>query len=231
MALATTCPRCATSFKVVPDQLKLRRGLVRCGMCQHVFSGIDYLRYVDESVRPGDPGGPSAGAAAPIAPPPGARDPAPPRSDEPAAARPDTPVTDAPDLPPGPATVQRGTADTHPPPADVPMPRGTSTDEAIATGTWLAEPGAAPLEWRPSGPPSIVTSPAAAAPPRAGAPRPAEASDPWDTRDDRRDGDAGFGADDAGALVAAPEDALLWHTAATAPQPASDGPEIGRAHV
>jgi len=49
MALATTCPLCKTSFKVVPDQLKLRRGLVRCGACQHVFSGIDFLRYVDES--------------------------------------------------------------------------------------------------------------------------------------------------------------------------------------
>src|SRR5512139_4323826 len=51
MALATTCPQCKTSFKVVPDQLKLRRGLVRCGVCQHVFSGIDYLRYVDEAGR------------------------------------------------------------------------------------------------------------------------------------------------------------------------------------
>lgn len=51
MALATTCPQCKTSFKVVPDQLKLRRGLVRCGACQHVFSGIDFLRYVDESNR------------------------------------------------------------------------------------------------------------------------------------------------------------------------------------
>src|SRR5690554_6700759 len=48
MALATTCPQCQTSFKVVPDQLKLRRGLVRCGGCQHVFSGIDNLRYVNE---------------------------------------------------------------------------------------------------------------------------------------------------------------------------------------
>jgi predicted Zn finger-like uncharacterized protein len=43
MALATTCPQCKTSFKVVPDQLKLRRGLVRCGVCQHVFSGIDFI--------------------------------------------------------------------------------------------------------------------------------------------------------------------------------------------
>lgn len=48
MALATTCPHCKTSFKVVADQLKLRRGLVRCGKCQEVFSGVDYLRYIDD---------------------------------------------------------------------------------------------------------------------------------------------------------------------------------------
>ncbi len=51
MSLATTCPQCKTSFKVVPDQLKLRRGLVRCGICRHVFSGIDFLRYLEDPVR------------------------------------------------------------------------------------------------------------------------------------------------------------------------------------
>ncbi len=67
MALATTCPQCKTSFKVVPDQLKLRRGLVRCGSCQHVFSGIDFLRYVDESRRRAtDHGGSARGG--PVAP-------------------------------------------------------------------------------------------------------------------------------------------------------------------
>ena len=68
MALATTCPQCKTSFKVIPDQLKLRRGLVRCGVCQHVFSGIDYLRYVDDSgkarQRPAAGGADASGAAA-----------------------------------------------------------------------------------------------------------------------------------------------------------------------
>jgi predicted Zn finger-like uncharacterized protein len=49
MALATTCPACKTSFKVNPDQLKLRKGLVRCGKCEHVFSGVDFLRYVRET--------------------------------------------------------------------------------------------------------------------------------------------------------------------------------------
>ena len=37
---------------MVPDQLKLRRGLVRCGVCRHVFSGIDSLRYVAEAALP-----------------------------------------------------------------------------------------------------------------------------------------------------------------------------------
>ncbi len=54
MSLATTCPQCRTSFKVVPDQLKLRRGQVRCGVCRHVFSGLDSLRYV-QPTPPLDP--------------------------------------------------------------------------------------------------------------------------------------------------------------------------------
>lgn len=49
MALATTCPSCKTSFKVLSDQLKLRRGMVRCGICQQVFSGVEYLRYVSDA--------------------------------------------------------------------------------------------------------------------------------------------------------------------------------------
>jgi len=55
MALATTCPRCQTAFRVVPDQLKIRRGLVRCGNCRHVFSGLDSLRYVGDAGAPSDP--------------------------------------------------------------------------------------------------------------------------------------------------------------------------------
>ncbi len=43
MTLATRCPQCQTTFKVVADQLKLRRGLVRCGVCRQVFSGEEHL--------------------------------------------------------------------------------------------------------------------------------------------------------------------------------------------
>lgn len=39
MALTTRCPQCGTSFKVVPDQLRVRNGLVRCGACSTVFDG------------------------------------------------------------------------------------------------------------------------------------------------------------------------------------------------
>ena len=37
MTLLTRCPACATMFKVVPDQLKIANGWVRCGQCSEVF--------------------------------------------------------------------------------------------------------------------------------------------------------------------------------------------------
>jgi predicted Zn finger-like uncharacterized protein len=43
MLLATKCPHCKTTFKVANDQLKLQSGLVRCGVCQQVFNGIEHL--------------------------------------------------------------------------------------------------------------------------------------------------------------------------------------------
>lgn len=39
MALTTRCPQCGTAFNVVPDQLRVRNGLVRCGVCNTVFDG------------------------------------------------------------------------------------------------------------------------------------------------------------------------------------------------
>ena len=37
MSLSARCPACATLFKVVPDQLKVSDGWVRCGQCGEVF--------------------------------------------------------------------------------------------------------------------------------------------------------------------------------------------------
>jgi predicted Zn finger-like uncharacterized protein len=49
MSLITRCPACATQFKIVPDQLKLSDGWVRCGHCSDVFDATRYL----ESQVPG----------------------------------------------------------------------------------------------------------------------------------------------------------------------------------
>lgn len=37
--MTTRCPHCGAAFRVAPDQLRVRDGLVRCGQCQTVFDG------------------------------------------------------------------------------------------------------------------------------------------------------------------------------------------------
>jgi predicted Zn finger-like uncharacterized protein len=41
--MLTRCPRCETTFRVTPEQLKARQGKVRCGECQEVFNALDTL--------------------------------------------------------------------------------------------------------------------------------------------------------------------------------------------
>jgi len=48
MSLITSCPACGTMFRVVPDQLKISEGWVRCGHCSEVFDASAHL--TDESV-------------------------------------------------------------------------------------------------------------------------------------------------------------------------------------
>jgi predicted Zn finger-like uncharacterized protein len=43
-ALITRCPACATMFKVVPDQLRVSEGWVRCGHCNEVFDASAHLQ-------------------------------------------------------------------------------------------------------------------------------------------------------------------------------------------
>ena len=61
MALTTRCPQCGTSFKVVPDQLRVRNGLVRCGACSTVFDGRACL-----VTAPGAPVASTVPASAPL---------------------------------------------------------------------------------------------------------------------------------------------------------------------
>lgn len=48
MSLITRCPACATMFRVVPDQLRVSDGWVRCGQCDEVFDANAQL-VVEES--------------------------------------------------------------------------------------------------------------------------------------------------------------------------------------
>lgn len=43
MGFITRCPACGTTFRVVPDQLKISDGWVRCGHCADVFDATLYL--------------------------------------------------------------------------------------------------------------------------------------------------------------------------------------------
>jgi len=48
MSLITQCPACSTMFRVVPDQLRISEGWVRCGQCDEVFDANAHLRGLDE---------------------------------------------------------------------------------------------------------------------------------------------------------------------------------------
>jgi len=54
MSLITRCPACATTFKVVPDQLRISDGWVRCGQCTEVFDATANL--VEEGTAPAGAG-------------------------------------------------------------------------------------------------------------------------------------------------------------------------------
>ena len=49
MRLITQCPACATVFRVVPDQLRISEGWVRCGHCDEVFDGNAHLQMLQDS--------------------------------------------------------------------------------------------------------------------------------------------------------------------------------------
>jgi predicted Zn finger-like uncharacterized protein len=49
MSLKTRCPACDTVFKIVPDQLKVSKGWVRCGRCAEVFDAAAHAAAPDDS--------------------------------------------------------------------------------------------------------------------------------------------------------------------------------------
>ena len=43
MSLLTRCPACTTLYKVVPDQLRISQGWVKCGQCGEIFDASQHL--------------------------------------------------------------------------------------------------------------------------------------------------------------------------------------------
>ncbi|MDB5750762.1 MAG: hypothetical protein JWP65_1183 [Ramlibacter sp.] len=67
MSLITSCPACATMFRVVPDQLKISEGWVRCGHCAVIFDATAHLSDADAPVAadvPPEPAPQQAGTPA-----------------------------------------------------------------------------------------------------------------------------------------------------------------------
>lgn len=62
MSLTTRCPACETIFKVVPDQLRVSEGWVRCGQCQEVFDASAQLVELPVGEVDGAPAGLPAGS-------------------------------------------------------------------------------------------------------------------------------------------------------------------------
>lgn len=105
MGMITGCPACGTLFKVVPDQLKVSDGWVRCGHCSEIFDASSRLQDADEalaSVTVPPPASPPASPTAFPSPAPAWTPPPPVRS------------TQAPSASP----VDRGWKDSPPEPAD-----------------------------------------------------------------------------------------------------------------
>ncbi|MBC7469386.1 MAG: DUF3426 domain-containing protein [Ramlibacter sp.] len=71
MSLITRCPACGTMFKVVPDQLRISEGWVRCGQCAEIFDATANLQ--EPEATPASAPAPvampvPAGTGAPVAP-------------------------------------------------------------------------------------------------------------------------------------------------------------------
>jgi predicted Zn finger-like uncharacterized protein len=119
MSLVTRCPACATAFRVVPDQLKIANGWVRCGRCQHIFDATLDLQPLPEPA-PAAAALHEAAVPAPADPPAPVEEPPAP-VEEPPAPEPAQPAPADEPLDPG----ERGLASAAAPAAEEPWPLST----------------------------------------------------------------------------------------------------------
>lgn len=66
MSLITCCPACGTMFKVVPDQLKISEGWVRCGHCAEIFDATAHMQRPQEAVQRSGPEAVAVAAPEPV---------------------------------------------------------------------------------------------------------------------------------------------------------------------
>lgn len=57
--MQTRCPACRTVFRLRPDQVQAREGLVRCGFCYQAFNALEHRVAADEAGETGDEGSPT----------------------------------------------------------------------------------------------------------------------------------------------------------------------------
>lgn len=68
MSFTTRCPACGTTFRIVPDQLKISDGWVRCGHCSDVFDATLFLEGEPASAPVQAPAPPAVATSAPAVP-------------------------------------------------------------------------------------------------------------------------------------------------------------------
>jgi len=51
MSLLTRCPACNTIYKVVPDQLRISQGWVKCGQCGDIFDATQHLVHLEPEAK------------------------------------------------------------------------------------------------------------------------------------------------------------------------------------
>jgi predicted Zn finger-like uncharacterized protein len=145
MSMITRCPECLTMFRVVPDQLRISDGWVRCGQCEAEF---------DANTQMQDASALAQSAAQQLTP------------NEPIEPDPATPLTAA-------VSPMADVAVSPPPPTAPPDSESADAMAVLALAQQpeaSAQPPALPQEpsWEPSPSTQAVTSPAAPpAPPRA----------------------------------------------------------------
>jgi predicted Zn finger-like uncharacterized protein len=172
MSMITGCPACGTMFKVVPDQLKISDGWVRCGHCSEVFDANAQM-VPPEVLRDG-------GVQ------PAARDEAPLSDPQPVDAAPAAAM----DVPGAAATPEPSAAAITEPSADNPLPTQHPLPADNAQFEELPPPAPPPADVAPAAPdPAPTPAPAAAKPVFLSR---ASAADDDDEDDDRSIEDVGF---------------------------------------